>query len=252
MTGTPTADSAAGPVANTKGASADSGVRPAGVSAAAAQEHRQLAALLAAAGSGVPSAGDPRRPVALLQIAMAALCSHLSAIETEVLPVARRHLPAGRREVEAQLHQAHRMHLHLRTLEQRTAGEIRHVRLPLPALREELEALLDAHIRVEQEFFDRLEAVLSEPDRRQLRGRFLAALDRGPTRAHPYAPHTGLLARPASRLNAAWDRTLDAMDSRHVPRRVPRPQVAEPGRRGAWMLGRPSPSRSAYAGWASS
>ena len=57
MTGTPTADSAAGPVANTKGASADSGVRPAGVSAAAAQEHRQLAALLAAAGPAYPAPG---------------------------------------------------------------------------------------------------------------------------------------------------------------------------------------------------
>ncbi len=48
------------------------------------------------------------------------------------------------------------------------------------------------------------------------------ALEVGPTRPHPHAPHAAVLVTLAYHLNAARDHVLDTLDSRPVPPTAPR------------------------------
>jgi hypothetical protein len=106
-------------------------------------------------------------------------------------------------------------------------------------MQRELTLLLQEYSRGELEIARQLDAQL-EPDQQQALMKSLAdAMERAPTRPHPYTPHTRGLARLMFRIDSLWDRAFDAMDNRTVPsRRAPVPNQP-PGIWDRYFMGRP-------------
>src|SRR4051794_19058378 len=169
------------------------------------------------------------------------LSAHLAAVGRAITPVATRRLG----ETAAVRREGHRRDLELermlRIAERRHSGDVLASGLDGERLRTSILSMLDAHAEIEHTRLTALADLLDDEEQRALAEAYLEALKKAPTRPHPYLPHRGLSGAIAFRVNAARDRLLDTMDSRHVPLpRVPQ-EARRPGRWGSYLLGQMQP-----------
>src|SRR3954452_17621694 len=169
------------------------------------------------------------------------LSAHLAAVGRVITPVATSRLG----ETAAAQREGHRRDLELermlRIAERRHSGDVLASGLDAERLRTSILSRLDAHAEIEHTRLTALADLLDDEEQRSLAEAYLHALMTAPTRPHPHLPHRGLSGAIAFRVNAARDRLLDTMDSRHVPLpRVPY-EACRPGRWGSYLLGQMQP-----------
>src|SRR3954469_3420107 len=169
------------------------------------------------------------------------LSAHLAAVGRAITPVATRRLgetAAVRREAYRRELELERM---LRIAEGRPSGDAPACGLDAERLRTSILSRLDAHAEIEHTRLAALADLLDDEEERTLPEAYVAALKKAPTRPPPYLPQRGLSGAIAFRVNAARDRLLDTMDSRHVP--LPRAphEARRPGRWGSYLLGQMQP-----------
>jgi hypothetical protein len=169
-----------------------------------------------------------------------AMCEHLGAVEQVLHPAVRRHLPDADVEASASCHRG--LQRRMREVEQIVWGDARVQPSHLAQLRDELCEGVAEHAAYDEPLAQRLDEALDPAARRQLVEAFTQAALRGPTRPHPYAPHTGPLVRPVRWLAARWDEVLDVMDVRTVAGRRPPRRTRPVGLWGGYVLGRPPTS----------
>jgi len=169
-----------------------------------------------------------------------AMCEHLGAVEQVLHPAVRRHLPDTDVEAGASCHRE--LQRRMREVEQIVWGDARVEPSHLAQLRDELGEGLVEHAAYDEPLAGRLDQALDPAGRLRLVGAFTQAALRGPTRPHPYAPHTGPLVRPVRWLAARWDEALDVMDVRTVAGRRPPRRTRPVGLWGGYVLGRPPTS----------
>jgi hypothetical protein len=165
------------------------------------------------------------------------LSAHLTAMEHVVLPVMTTAFADQREALERQRKIARGLHVRLRALEQRIAGDGLAAAVPAQDLTDRLLVMLDEHAQVEEHLVARLVSELDQNSTEDLAERYNQALTHGPTRPHPHAPHRGRLGRLAYSLDAMRDHVLDILDSRHVPLPQQKKPQRELGRWGRYLLG---------------
>jgi len=175
---------------------------------------------------------DPDSP---LLDAVVWLSAHLAAVEYVVRPEFRRCVDPD--SVAQQLEGAVRIEHMLRALEQQLTGDALAAHIdPRQMVRSFTQRLLE-YIDQERRLLDVLRNRLTPEEQRHVAARYQRALERGPTRPHPHAPHGRMLGSLAYRVNGPRDRLMDTLDSRHVPTpHRPRPPV-KTSRWGDYLLG---------------
>jgi hypothetical protein len=167
--------------------------------------------------------------------ALGELCQHLIGMEVALSPIAARRLPDGRVRVRKAMRLTRQLETTVRLVQQHLWGDSNAVRVPLEELQDRLIVLLPEHCREEAEVLRSLDEVLSEEERDQLAARWEDVTCKAPTRPHHHAWRRMSSTRLYYRVVGAWDRALDAMDSRTLPRRA-RPQP-RPSLWGSYLLG---------------
>jgi hypothetical protein len=184
--------------------------------------HDQIGAMLNAAKEGSPVFGDPRRLFALTDTFLATLSRHLAAVEDVVYPEVRKRFENGRAIAAEQIHLARQMELVMRMIEGSFYGDAYSIAVPRVVLWEDMAAQLDEHAQAEQEIISRLGEALDGNQQEALAASFAKAVERAPTRPHPYSPHSAVLGRLSHRLWALADRAMDTMDGRIIPTQPPK------------------------------
>jgi hypothetical protein len=164
--------------------------------------------------------GRPRDGHAATDAFLAATSRHLAAVQAVLVPTALRVLPRGDVTARQYLVAARRLERTLSLVKARLYGEAHAVQLSWPALWSLVGRQLDDHNRLEAE----LVQLLVEHDHPVhldgLARRIFDAESRGPTRPHPYLPHTGPFGPLARRLWAMADRFWDTAEGRVIPQPV--------------------------------
>ena len=157
---------------------------------------------------------------------IASMSGHLAALESFVLPVARRRLSGtGLGAIDLRV-QAHHLKRVLRRMEGRLRGGPRTGRSSTHDLHASMVKEFDALVAGEQEMVGHLNAQL-DPVRRDRLVSVLARTSlRAPTRPHPHVPHIRGLSALAYRVCARLDRVLDTVDGRALHRRSPAASAA--------------------------
>jgi hypothetical protein len=148
---------------------------------------------------------------------LAGTSRHLAAVEAVLLPPLHRAVPNGNVLAKEYLQAARRLERTLSLVKARLYGEAHAVHMSWPGLWEVARQQLAVHNRVEQ---DVVRALIEHDDPTHLDGlarRVFDAETHGPTRPHPYLPHTGLLSLAARRLWAMADRFWDIAEGRVIP-----------------------------------
>lgn len=126
----------------------------------------------------------------------------------------------------------------LRTLERRLTGDSTASGVDPRGLIDSLIESVERLSKEEGELRERLSDELSPLDQQRLADAYRDALERAPTRPHPYSPHSGKAGSVLHRINAWRDHLMDAMDVRRVPTPHHEQQPAKPSRWGDYLLGR--------------
>lgn len=151
--------------------------------------------------------------------ALAQLSGHLAVVRRAVCPAAGRRLGRGDSLAAACRAEALRAEWALRLFECWLAGDAQAVRFPADTVRALLEERLGSYRAAERVLLARLADRIPHAEHARLAQRYRALLAAAPTRPHPRSPRAGQFGRLAFRLQGAWDRVLDTMDSR--PGRMP-------------------------------
>jgi hypothetical protein len=187
------------------------------LSAAIVGPHDQIQAMMSAAMQDSQIFSDPRRQFALTDTFLATLSRHLAAVEDAVYPEVRKRIPDGKTLAAQQIHLARQMELIMRMIEGSFYGDAYAIAVPRVVLWEEMAAQLDDHVVAEREIIGRMDEILDGEQQEALRESFVKAVERAPTRPHPYSPHSAVLGRLSHRLWAMADRAMDTMDGRIIP-----------------------------------
>ncbi|HEX5088244.1 MAG TPA: hypothetical protein VFV89_10585 [Nocardioides sp.] len=162
---------------------------------------------------------DPHRPrdnYAATDTFMAATSRHLAAVEASLLGRVRHQVPDGEQLCHHYLQAARRLEHTLSLLKGRLYGEAHAIHLAWPELWETVGSELGEHNRIEGELVEAL--VRCRPDETDALARQVFESEvSGPTRPHPYTPHTGLFGLAARRMWAWADRLWDAAEGRVIP-----------------------------------
>jgi hypothetical protein len=151
---------------------------------------------------------------------LAATSRHLAAVEAVLVPAARRVLLHSDVTVKHYLTAARRLERTLALVKARLYGEAHAVTLSWPGLWSLVARQLAEHNVLESELVQLL-TEYDDPDHLDgLARRIFDAETRGPTRPHPYLPHTGPWGLVARRLWAMADRFWDAAEGRTIPQPV--------------------------------
>lgn len=172
---------------------------------------------LRAATSRTTLRGQPRDTYARTDTFLAATSRHLGAVDEVLLPLVRRRVPDGHDRVREYLHQARHLELALATLKARLYGEAHAVFLSWPRVWEDVRVELSRHNTLERELVARLLPVLADDEHTVLAERVYRSEVRGPTRPHPYTPHTGIAGLIARKMWAVADRFWDTAEGRVIP-----------------------------------
>jgi hypothetical protein len=166
---------------------------------------------------------DPLRPrdhYAATDTFLASASRHLAAAEAVLISSVRNAAPDGRKLGHDYLVAARALEHALVRIKGKLYGEAHLIHLTWPSLWAEARARLDEHNRRET---DVVEALLRHGDPVTVDGlarRIFDAETRGPTRPHPWTPHTGLLGSAARRVWALADRVWDDAEGRVIPEPV--------------------------------
>jgi hypothetical protein len=171
---------------------------------------------------------------------LATTSGHLAAAEEILYPAARRRLPDGRDRVTAQMHLSRQLERVLRDIEGSLYGDVFVADAARAGLWDEAARLLAQHAESEQELVTTLAEVLDTDEQRKVGESFAAAVERAPTRPHPYSPHSAVLGRVSNRLWSLADRAMDTMDNRSVPHKPAPPPAPSDSRWGQYVLGQPA------------
>jgi len=125
----------------------------------------------------------------------------------------------------------------LRVLEQQLTGDALAAHIDQKLLVRSLADRLVEYVEQEGRLLDLLRSRLSFEAQRDLAAAYQRALQHGPTRPHPHAPHGRMLSRLAYRLNGSRDRLMDTLDSRHVPTPHRSRSPVKASRWGDYLLG---------------
>ncbi|MDR0346366.1 MAG: hypothetical protein LBI49_25260 [Nocardiopsaceae bacterium] len=160
---------------------------------------------------GMLGVGDP----AADYTGIALLSGHLAAMGVTVYPRAAAGQPGADRQLRAAcLGQVRSVAWALRLLECQLSGEARAAALPASAPLAALALRLGSYWQVERALVSWLEQRLADDEREDLADRYRRALDRAPTRPHPWCPRSWPLRHVAFWLHGRWDRVLDTVDAR--------------------------------------
>jgi hypothetical protein len=198
--------------------------------------HRAIRALAAPPqGTG----GTAVRPGDAYDTEVATISAHLAAMESVVNPVARRRLPDGHAVVATQLRLARRIERLMRAMEGRVHGDNIAMPMSLRDAQRDLAEMIDSYLDAEADLARRLDEVLDDGRRRSLVHAFRTAMERAPTRPHPYTPHVRGMSRLTHRLCYVWDAAFDVMDNRVVPAMRPPRRLSPLNSWGRYLLGNP-------------
>jgi hypothetical protein len=178
--------------------------------------HPTLEQMLAEARTARPTQRDPRYPIAACDTFLATLSRHLAAVEDVVYPLSRRKLDHGEQHIAEYVRLARALELAMRTVEGSFYGDAYAPTTPREPLWEDLRWLLGAHADSEEELLRQLQRVLSADEQHAMVEKFETAVQRAPTRPHPYSPH-GKLSPWQHRFWSIADRAMDIMDNRIIP-----------------------------------
>jgi hypothetical protein len=162
----------------------------------------------------------PRERYATTDAFLAGTSRHLSAVEAVLLPSARRVMNDGGVGVRQYLRVARRLEQTLSSVKARTYGEAHVVHMSGPQLWATVQHDLSAHNRLEWALVEALIRYDDPGDLEGLARRMFDAESHGPTRPHPYLPHSGPWSRVARRLWAVADRFWDTAEGRVIPEPV--------------------------------
>lgn len=164
--------------------------------------------------------GRPRDSHSSTDAFLAATSRHLAAVEAVLVPSLRRAVPRGDVTANEYLVAARRLERTLSLLKARLYGEAHAIHLSWPRLWTVVREQLSEHNRLERQL---VETLIRHDDPTHLDGlarRVFDAETRGPTRPHPYLPHTGIVSLAARRLWAVADRFWDSAEGRVIPEPV--------------------------------
>jgi len=202
------------------------------------QTHDRLAELLAAAREMHVPRGTPRAGHARIDAFLATACRHLHAVDAVLLPAARRELAGGSTLVHAHLRAVKELEVMLAHVKAHEYGSVYETSIPWPRIWSEVESAMTEHRRLEEELCARLADRLDQTRLVALGEALMSAEPVGPTRPHPYTPHTGLAGLVARRVMLTADRVWDAFEGRMVPEPERAPK-REPGRIAQYFLADP-------------
>ncbi len=177
--------------------------------------HAQIRVLMDAARAASPQVDDPRRATPACDQLIALLSQHLAAVEDVVYATARHRLPDGRHRVAQEAHVTRELERYVHLLLGSYYGDGQARGVDRAEIWDELQALFDEHAAGERRLLADL-TLSAEVEISRVMD-FEAAVERAPTRPHPFIKHSGRLARWEHRMWAAADRALDEMDNRAVP-----------------------------------
>ncbi|MCW2606920.1 MAG: hypothetical protein JWO60_1613 [Frankiales bacterium] len=162
---------------------------------------------------------------------------HLAAVARVLYPAAARTLPDGRARVRRQLAVDRRLQQDLWRLDRLLTGDARLAGSRVREVEQAVRRRLQQHADGARRLVVDVRVALSAQERDDLDHRLAVALRDGPTRPHPYTPHSRLAGRPTFWFWGVVDRARDLLDGRSVP--TPRPvAVRRPvGRWGAYLMG---------------
>ncbi len=166
---------------------------------------------------------DPRRPrdhYAATDTFLAATSRHLAAVEAVLVGPVRHTVPDGATLAHEYLHAARELEQTLYLIKGRLYGESHAIHLRWSDLWDRANGQLNEHNRIESEMVEKL---IRHGDPLEVDGlarRVFDAETHGPTRPHPWLPHTGPLGLVARRVWALADRFWDAAEGRVIPEPV--------------------------------
>lgn len=156
---------------------------------------------------------DPRRTRDDIRQRVAFLASasrHVAAVEATLLPIVRHRLPDGSERARSLLRQCRRLEVALTQARGKLSGSAYSVRRPWPSVWADVRRELEATCDLERDCVEALADELGDEEA-EVAARLTAAEAQGPTRAHPYLPHSGPVGRIArglaTRVDAFWDTT---------------------------------------------
>jgi hypothetical protein len=182
--------------------------------------HRRLQERLDEALAPHRDPGRPRDGHSSTDAFLAATSRHLAAVEAVLLPTLCRTVPDGDVLARQYLQAARHLERTLSLVKARVYGEAHAVHMSWSRLWAVAKEQLTEHNRLEQEMVEKL---IEHDDPEHLDGLARKVFDaetRGPTRPHPYLPHTGFLSLVARRLWAMADRFWDHAEGRVIPEPV--------------------------------
>lgn len=151
---------------------------------------------------------------------LAATSRHLAAVEAVLVPTLCRKAPDSGVLAKEYLQAARHLERTLSLVKARVYGEAHAVHMSWPGLWSLAKEQLTEHNRLEQKL---VEKVIEHDDPDDLDGlarKLFDAETRGPTRPHPYLPHTGMLSLVTRRMWAMADRFWDHAEGRVIPEPV--------------------------------
>lgn len=203
-------------------------------------QHSQsrLAGRLAEARSTEAPLERPRDGYERIDKFLALTTMHLNAVDSVLVPAARRKVPDGAHLVHDYLRSSKALEAVLAHVQAHESGSVYEAALGWPDQWGDVESAMADYGQHEQELTDRLTEALPDDDLEALARRLFAAELAAPTRPHPYSPHTGPMGVLARRVLHTVDRFWDTAQGRMVPGPKPEPK-RPPGPVGQYLLADP-------------
>lgn len=178
---------------------------------------------------------------------LADLSRHLVGMEVAVCPLVAQRLPDGTRTVRGYLVRARQMETTMRHIERLLWGDAQAPSRRLDLLHQELLEQMAQHRQDEARMVATLESMLTPEQHAALAARLELATRKAPTRPHPGAVRRPSWTRMLYRPVAGFDRLLDTLSSRGVPRLGAEPPRRRIGLWGSYLLGLPPEHEDAVA-----
>lgn len=180
---------------------------------------------------------DPRLERVRIDDFLAATSKHLHAVDTVLLPAARR-CAGGRAIVHDQVRTTKELEVELAHVKAHEYGSTWETPKRWSRVWDAVAQRLDEERRHEEQLADRLTETLDDDSLERLAERLTLTEPRAPSRPHPYAPHTGPLGGLARAMLAWVDAFWDTAENRIVPGPPAKPHKP-PGLLGQYLLGDP-------------
>ena len=200
--------------------------------------HDGLAERLDAARAMSRHPEDPRLDRVIIDDFLAATCKHLHAVDAVLLPAVRKRCADGRGLVRDQVRSTKELEIELAHAKAHEYGSTWETGTRWTQVWQAIADRLEEERRHEESLGTVLTDELDDDALHDLADRMADMEPRAPSRAHPYAPHSGWWGGAARRLLSRVDAFWDTAENRVVP--GPPPRVHKrPGLLGQYLLADP-------------